>query len=335
MVADINVAVLVIFAVTSMGVYGIVLAGWAEQLEVLAARRAAQLGADDQLRAGLRHGAGHHRDAGRARCRCARSSTRSRATGSGSSRSGTPSSTRSASLIFTIAGIAETNRAPFDFPEAEQELVAGYHTEYSSMRFALFFLAEYINMVTVAAVATNLFLGGWHGPFIPEAYGWIWFLIKLAVLLLRLSVAALDAAALPLRPADVVRLEAAAAAGHHQPARERGGGALLWALINCCSTPSPASRCWGRCSSSASAIPIYSVLAIIVSFFGLSGLYVLLEAPFVAVVQIIIYAGAIMVLFLFVVMLLNVPREDDVGVGPGPPLLSGRGRCASARCCRC
>jgi NADH-quinone oxidoreductase subunit H len=86
-------------------------------------------------------------------------------------------------LIFMTAGIAETNRAPFDFPEAEQELVAGYHTEYSSTRFALFFLAEYINMVTVSAVATNMFLGGWHGPFIPEAYGWIWFLIKVAFLL--------------------------------------------------------------------------------------------------------------------------------------------------------
>jgi NADH-quinone oxidoreductase subunit H len=85
-------------------------------------------------------------------------------------------------LIFSTAGIAETNRAPFDFPEAEQELVAGYHTEYSSMRFALFFLAEYINMVTVAAVVTNLFLGGWHGPLLPEAYGWIWFLIKLSTL---------------------------------------------------------------------------------------------------------------------------------------------------------
>ena len=76
------------------------------------------------------------------------------------------------------AGIAETNRAPFDFPEAEQELVAGYHTEYSSMSFAMFFLAEYINMVTVSAVATDLFLGGWHGPFLPESLGWIWFLLK-------------------------------------------------------------------------------------------------------------------------------------------------------------
>jgi NADH-quinone oxidoreductase subunit H len=86
-------------------------------------------------------------------------------------------------LLFFTAGVAETNRAPFDFPEAEQELVAGYHTEYSSMAFAMFFLAEYINMITVSAVATNLFLGGWHGPFIPAEYGWIWFLIKLAVLL--------------------------------------------------------------------------------------------------------------------------------------------------------
>jgi NADH-quinone oxidoreductase subunit H len=86
-------------------------------------------------------------------------------------------------LIYIIAGIAETNRAPFDFPEAEQELVAGYHTEYSSMSFAMFFLAEYINMVTVSAVATDLFLGGWHGPFLPESLGWIWFLLKVAAIL--------------------------------------------------------------------------------------------------------------------------------------------------------
>jgi NADH-quinone oxidoreductase subunit H len=86
-------------------------------------------------------------------------------------------------LIFMTAGIAETNRAPFDFPEAEQELVAGYHTEYSSTRFALFFLAEYINMVTVSAVATSLFLGGWHGPFLPVGFGWLWFLVKVGFLL--------------------------------------------------------------------------------------------------------------------------------------------------------
>jgi NADH-quinone oxidoreductase subunit H len=86
-------------------------------------------------------------------------------------------------IIFAIAAIAETNRAPFDFPEAEQELVAGYFTEYSSMRFAMFFMAEYINMFTMSAVVVTLFLGGWHGPFIPEAYGVIWWLIKVSVFL--------------------------------------------------------------------------------------------------------------------------------------------------------
>jgi NADH-quinone oxidoreductase subunit H len=86
-------------------------------------------------------------------------------------------------LIFMTAGIAETNRAPFDFPEAEQELVAGYHTEYSSMSFAMFFLAEYINMVTVSAVATDLFLGGWNGPFLSDSIGPLWFLIKVGALL--------------------------------------------------------------------------------------------------------------------------------------------------------
>ena len=151
--------------------------------QVLAARRPAVGVADDQLRAAVRPGPGR-------RCWC--SPTRCRSPEIVDAQAGywfgfipkwfvflQPVGF----LIFMIAGVAETNRAPFDFPEAEQELVAGYHTEYSSMAFAMFFLAEYINMVTVSAVATDLFLGGWHGPFLPASLGWIWFLVKTSALL--------------------------------------------------------------------------------------------------------------------------------------------------------
>ncbi|HEY7792281.1 MAG TPA: NADH-quinone oxidoreductase subunit NuoH [Vicinamibacterales bacterium] len=181
-VADVNVAVLVIFAVASMGVYGIVLAGWSSnsKYSLLGGLRSSAQMISYELSYGLALGA---------------------VLLLGNSMSLTDLVNAQAGAwfgilprwyiflqpvgfaIFFIAGIAETNRAPFDFPEAEQELVAGYHTEYSSMRFSMFFMAEYINMVTVSAVATDLFLGGWHGPWLPLSLGWIWFLAKVGFLL--------------------------------------------------------------------------------------------------------------------------------------------------------
>ncbi len=84
-------------------------------------------------------------------------------------------------LIYLITGFAETNRAPFDLPEAEQELTGGYHTEYGGMKFALFFLAEYVNILAVSSICVTLFLGGWYGPGdIPL----LWFLVKVLVLVL-------------------------------------------------------------------------------------------------------------------------------------------------------
>jgi NADH-quinone oxidoreductase subunit H len=181
-VSDVNVAVLVIFAVASMGVYGIVLAGWASNSKY-------------SLLGGLRSSAqmiSYELAYGMSLATVVMMAGSMSLTEMVDKQSGywfgfipqwyiflQPI----AFFVFACAGVAETNRAPFDFPEAEQELVAGYHTEYSSMRFAMFFMAEYINMVTVSAVAVNLFLGGWHGPFLPPEYGWIWFVIKLAFLL--------------------------------------------------------------------------------------------------------------------------------------------------------
>ncbi len=83
-------------------------------------------------------------------------------------------------LVYFVCAVAETNRAPIDLPEAESELTAGFHTEYSGMAFGLFFLGEYANMIVVCAVATALFLGGWKGPYLP---GFWWFLTKMYFLL--------------------------------------------------------------------------------------------------------------------------------------------------------
>jgi len=181
-VSDVNVGILVVFAIASMGVYGIVLAGWSSnsKYSLLGGLRSSAQMISYELSYGLALAA---------------------VLLIGNSLSLTEIVDAQAGTwlgfipkwylllqpvgfaIFMVAGIAETNRAPFDFPEAEQELVAGYHTEYSSMRFAMFFLAEYINMVTVSAVAADLYLGGWHGPLIPASFGWIWFLLKVGAIL--------------------------------------------------------------------------------------------------------------------------------------------------------
>jgi NADH-quinone oxidoreductase subunit H len=181
-VADVNVAVLVIFAIASMSVYGIVLAGWSSnsKYSLLGGLRSSAQMISYELSYGL----------ALAGVLVVGNSLSLADLVNGQAGTWLGFIPRwyvfiqpLGFLIFMTAGIAETNRAPFDFPEAEQELVAGYHTEYSSMSFAMFFLAEYINMVTVSAVATDLFLGGWHGPFLPESLGWIWFLIKVGALL--------------------------------------------------------------------------------------------------------------------------------------------------------
>ncbi|MFB3854968.1 MAG: NADH-quinone oxidoreductase subunit NuoH [Vicinamibacterales bacterium] len=181
-VADVNVAVLVVFAIASMSVYGIVLAGWGSnsKYSLLGALRSASQMISYELSYGLSLAA--------VLVLAGSLSLTEIVDSQGGTWFGflprwyifvQPVGF----LVYMMAGIAETNRAPFDFPEAEQELVAGYHTEYSSFSFAMFFLAEYINMVTVSAVAANLFLGGWHGPFLPESLGWLWFLLKVSLLL--------------------------------------------------------------------------------------------------------------------------------------------------------
>ncbi|GED96468.1 NADH-quinone oxidoreductase subunit NuoH [Gordonia crocea] len=180
---DLPVAVLYILAITSIGVYGIVLAGWSSgsTYPLLGGLRSTAQVISYEIAMGL--------------CFAAvflLSSTMSTSEIIGSQHRHwfilllLPSF-----IIYAISMVGETNRAPFDLPEAEGELVGGFHTEYSSLKFAMFMLAEYVNMTTVAALATILFLGGWMAPWplslIPGANsGWLpvlWFVAKVWVFL--------------------------------------------------------------------------------------------------------------------------------------------------------
>ena len=163
-VTDLNIGLLVILGTTSMGVYGVALAGWASnsKYSLLGAMRASAQMISYEVSLGLSlvgvlimAGSLSLRDIVEAQ--------------SGHFPGYIPhwnifSGQFFAFFIYLISAYAETNRAPFDLPEAESELVAGYHTEYSAMKFAMFFVAEYCNMVTVACLATLLFFGGWNGP---------------------------------------------------------------------------------------------------------------------------------------------------------------------------
>jgi NADH-quinone oxidoreductase subunit H len=184
-VTDINVGLLYVVSVASIGVYGIILAGWASNSKypLLSSLRASAQLISYEVAVTLTL------------------VSVVLVAGSLSMVSIVNAQMRShvwyafaqplAFLLFFIGGLAETNRAPFDMPEAEQELVGGFHTEYSGMRFALFFLAEYANIIVVSSVATTLFLGGWLRPFPNVAFlgfldivpSWTWFLMKSFVFL--------------------------------------------------------------------------------------------------------------------------------------------------------
>lgn len=179
-IADVNVGVLYILAVTSISVYGITLAGWSSnnKYALMGGLRATAQMISYELALGLAF-VGAIMLAG------------SMSLVDIVNAQGQIGLIRwnlfqpLSMIIFTIASTAEVNRAPFDMPEAEQELTAGYHVEYSGMKFALFFMAEYIKMIAVSSIGASLFLGGYLGPFVSEfpLLGPVYMLIKVAAIL--------------------------------------------------------------------------------------------------------------------------------------------------------
>jgi NADH-quinone oxidoreductase subunit H len=177
-VANINVGVLYITAVTSISVYGIVLAGWSSnnKYAMLGGIRSSAQMISYELALGLGF-VGPILLAG--------SMDMLEIVKSQQANGWFVLWQPVGAFIFWIATLAEVNRAPFDMPEAEQELTAGYHTEYSGMKFALFFMAEYIKMIAVSAIAVTLFFGGYDGPFVNQ-YPWLgplYLLLKVMILL--------------------------------------------------------------------------------------------------------------------------------------------------------
>ena len=168
-VADVNIGILYVLALTSIGVYGIVLAGWSSnnKYSLLGGLRSSAQLISYELAMGL---------AVVSIILLSGSLKLNDIVGDqqGHFLSWNVFKQPLAFLIFLVAVYAETNRLPFDLSEAEQELVGGYHTEYSSMKFAMFFMAEYANMITAAALTVTIFFGGWDVPFVNEAALGVW-----------------------------------------------------------------------------------------------------------------------------------------------------------------
>ena len=173
-VSDVNAGILVIFAISSIGVYGISLAGWSSgsKFPLLGSVRSTAQMVSYELAMtmsviGVLILAGTTSLAGIVHAQARLWYVVPQIVGF---------------AIFIVTAVAETNRAPFDLVEAESELVGGFHTEYSGLRFGLFFIAEYLNMITVSCIATLLFFGGWNAPFgLTIVPGLVWFVLKAAL----------------------------------------------------------------------------------------------------------------------------------------------------------